>query len=51
MLKTIGNIYAQTEEEMENMHEVLSNAGYDFAYITVSTGGCFNQFPALIGKL
>lgn len=34
MLKTIGNIYAQTQEEMENMHEVLSNAGYDFAYIT-----------------
>lgn len=34
MLKTCGNIYSQSLDEMEAMHEVLGAAGYDFAYIT-----------------
>jgi mevalonate pyrophosphate decarboxylase len=32
--KTCGNIFGQTPEDMEEMHSVMSAAGYEFAYIT-----------------
>ena len=33
-LKTCGNIFGQTPEDMEELHDALSEAGYEFAYIT-----------------
>ena len=33
MLKTCGNIYSQSQEEMEEMHGAMAAAGYDFAYL------------------
>ena len=38
-------------DKNRNSADTANIMGYDFAYITVSTGGCFNQFPTLIGKL
>lgn len=49
MLKACGQIFGQTQEDMADLYEVLSDAGYDFAYITQNNATIVKEVQTLEG--
>lgn len=47
MLKIVGNIYSNTKEEFAEIANVLTNAGYQIAYISDNNGSIVKEVESL----